>query len=455
MSSTPLSVKEKVAYGLGDTGCNFVWQTVMLFLAYYYTDVYGLSPVHMGTMFLLVRFIDAITDPLMGAMIDRTRTKHGQYRPYILWLAIPFGIACMFTFYTPDLGSTGKIIYAYASYILLTLVYTAINVPYCAMANALTSDSKERVSLQSYRFALSTAGGLIVALVALPLVELIGQGNEQKGYLGAMAVMGGGAMLLFFYCFANTKEHHTSDLATTERRSVLEDLKLLWANTQWRVLFILNIVLLTGVVLKAASTMYYVNSVMGRADLATMLMVTTMLANIVGAMASGPLLSRFNKIKAYKILIGISGLLSALMFFISPSNIVLIFAAVIILSVIQMSTTPLLWSMMSDVVDYEKSRSGRSLSGMVFSTNLFAIKAGIAIGGAMVGWILAGAGYIGGAEVQSSHTLTWINLLYTFIPGVVFASLVFIMHFYRLDENHLKTTEPQLTEQQNFSSQTV
>jgi Na+/melibiose symporter-like transporter len=180
-----------------------------------------------------------------------------------------------------------------------------------------------------------------------------------------------------------------------------------------------------------------------------------MLANIVGAMASGPLFSRFNKIKAYKILIGISGLLSALMFFISPSNIVLIFAAVIILSVIQMSTTPLLWSMMSDVVDYEKSRSGRSLSGMVFSTNLFAIKAGIAIGGAMVGWILAGAGYIGGAEVQSSHTLTWINLLYTFIPGVVFASLVFIMHFYRLDENHLKTTEPQLTEQQNFSSQTV
>ncbi len=455
MSSTPLSVKEKVAYGLGDTGCNFVWQTVMLFLAYYYTDVYGLSPVHMGTMFLLVRFIDAITDPLMGALIDRTRTKHGQYRPYILWLAIPFGIACMITFYTPDFGSTGKIIYAYASYILLTLAYTAINVPYCAMANALTGDPKERVSLQSYRFALSTAGGLIVALVALPLVELIGQGNEQKGYLGAMAVMGACAIVLFFYCFANTKEHHSSELDITERRSVLGDLKLLWGNTQWRVLFILNIVLLTGVVLKAASTMYYVNSVMGRADLATLLMVITMLANIVGAMASGPVLGRFNKIKAYKVLIGISGVLSALMFFISPSNIVLIFAVVIALSVIQMSTTPLLWSMMSDVVDYEKYRSGRSLSGMVFSTNLFAIKAGIAIGGAMVGWILAGAGYIGGAEVQSSQTLTWINLLYTFIPGVVFVSLVFIMHFYRLDEHNLKALEPQSIKEQSLSSQAV
>lgn len=449
MSTINLTVKEKVAYGLGDMGCNFVWQTVMLFLAYYYTDVYGLSPVHMGTMFLLVRFIDAITDPIMGSLVDRTRTKHGQFRPYILWMAIPFGIACMVTFYTPDLGSTGKVIYAYASYILLTLMYTAINVPYCAMANAMTNDPKQRVSLQSYRFALSTAGGLVVALVALPLVQYIGQGDEQKGYLGAMVVMGIGAMLLFFYCFANTKEHHTAELSPSKKGSTFSDVKLLWKNTQWRVLFILNIVLLTGVVLKATSTMYYVNTVMGRADLATMMMVAGMLANIVGAMASSPVLGRFDKIKTYKVLIGISGALSAAMFFIDPSNVILVFVVMIVLSVVQMSTTPLLWSMMSDVVDYEKSRSGRSLSGMVFSTNLFAIKAGIAIGGAMVGWILAGAGYVGGAELQSTQATTWINLLYTFIPGVFFFSLVFVMHFYRLDANTLELAKQQSPEQAN------
>ncbi|MGY5449450.1 glycoside-pentoside-hexuronide (GPH):cation symporter [Agarivorans sp. MS3-6] len=438
MGNVHLTVKEKVAYGLGDTGCNFVWQTVMLFLAYYYTDVYGLSPVHMGTMFLLVRFIDAITDPLMGSLVDRTRTKHGQFRPYILWMAVPFGVACMITFYTPDLGSTGKIIYAYCSYILLTLMYTAINVPYCAMANAMTDDPKQRVSLQSYRFALSTAGGLVVALVALPLVKYIGQGDEQKGYLGAMVIMGIGAMVLFFYCFANTKEHITTEVNQSQKNSAFGDIKLLWENTQWRVLFILNIVLLTGVVLKAASTMYYVNSVMGRPDLATWMMVAGMLANIVGAMASAPVLGRFDKAKTYKVLIGVSGLLSGLMFFIEPSNILLIFTVMIVLSVVQMSTTPILWSMMSDVVDYEKSRSGRSLSGMVFSTNLFAIKAGIAIGGALVGWSLAGAGYVGGAESQSSQAITWINMLYTLLPGLFFVSLVFIMHYYRLDADKLK-----------------
>ncbi|WP_295895695.1 glycoside-pentoside-hexuronide (GPH):cation symporter [uncultured Vibrio sp.] len=435
MSSIQLSIKEKIAYGLGDTGCNLVWQTVMLFLAYFYTDIYGLSPAHMGTMFLLVRFIDAITDPIMGSIVDRTKSKHGRYRPYLLWMAVPFGAACMFAFYTPDFSETGKIVYAYVSYIFLTLMYTAINVPYCAMANAMTNCSKERTSLQSYRFALSTAGGLLVAMVALPLVDVIGQGDVQKGYLGAMAIMGVGAIFLFFVSFANTEERF---LPEEEKQSVWKDLKLLFKNNQWRVLFIVNVVLLTGIVLKGASTMYYVNSVMGRPDLATTFMVVGMLANIVGAMGSAPLLGKYDKPKVYRALIVMSGLLSAVLFLVDPSNIALVFTLVILLGVIQMSSTPILWSMMSDVVDYEKTRSNRSLSGMVFSTNLFAIKLGIAIGGASVGWVLALSGYVGGAEVQSAEAMMAINLLYTVIPGVIFASLAIFMMFYRLDNAQLE-----------------
>ncbi|QIA64854.1 MFS transporter [Vibrio astriarenae] len=435
MSTIKLSVKEKIAYGLGDTGCNFVWQTVMLFLAYFYTDIYGLSPAHMGTMFLLVRFIDAVTDPLMGSVVDRTKSKHGRYRPYLLWMAVPFGIACMLAFFTPDLGETGKIVYAYASYIFLTLMYTAINVPYCAMANAMTDDSQERTSLQSYRFALSTAGGLVVAMVALPLVDVIGQGDVQKGYLGAMAIMGLGAIALFFVSFANTRERVVHE--EEDKQSVLEDLKLLMKNNQWRILFIVNTVLLTGVVLKAASTMYYVNSVMGRPDLATTLMVVGMLANIVGAIFSAPVLGKYDKPKVYRALIIASGFLSALLYLVDPSNIAMVFALVILLGVVQMSTTPILWSMMSDVVDYEKTRSNRSLSGMVFSTNLFAIKLGIALGGAGVGWILAWFGYQGGAETQTPEAINAINLLFTVIPGIFFASLAVIMMFYKLDNQKL------------------
>lgn len=436
MNSIKLSVREKVAYGLGDTGCNFVWQTVMLFLAYFYTDIYGLSPAHMGTMFLLVRFIDAVTDPLMGSVVDRTKTKHGRYRPYLRWMAIPFGLACMAAFFTPDLGETGKIVYAYVSYIFLTLMYTAINVPYCAMANAMTNDSSERTSLQSYRFALSTAGGLVVAMVALPLVDIIGQGDVQKGYLGAMAVMGLGAIALFFYSFANTKERCIPE--EEEKQSVLADLKLLMKNNQWRVLFIVNVVLLTGVVLKGASTMYYVNTVMGRPDIATMFMVAGMLANIVGAIGSAPVLGKYDKPTVYRVLIVVSGILSALLYLIDPSNVAMVFSLVILLGVIQMSTTPILWSMMSDVVDYEKTRSNRSLSGMVFSTNLFAIKLGIALGGAAVGWILAWSGYVGGAETQTPEALNAINLLYTVIPGITFVSLAVFMMFYQLDNAKLE-----------------
>lgn len=436
MNTIKLSVREKVAYGLGDTGCNFVWQTVMLFLAYFYTDVYGLSPAHMGTMFLLVRFIDAVTDPLMGSIVDRTKSKHGRYRPYLLWMAVPFGIACVFAFYTPNFGDTGKIVYAYASYIFLTLMYTAINVPYCAMANALSNDSEERTSLQSYRFALSTAGGLVVAMVALPLVGLIGDGDLQKGYLGAMAIMGAIAIALFFVSFANTKERYVPEVE--EKQSVWADLKLLLANDQWRVLFVVNIILLIGVVLKGATTMYYVNTVMGRGDLATMFMVAGMLAAIAGAMLSSPLFGKYNKPTVYRILITISGVISMLMYAVDPSNVMMIFVITIVLGLVQTATTPILWSMMSDVVDYEKTRSNRSLSGMVFSTNLFAIKLGIALGGAAVGWILAWSGYAGGAEVQTAEAVNSINLLFTIVPGVMFTSLAVFMMFYKLDQPKLK-----------------
>ncbi len=443
MNINKLSVKEKIAYGLGDTGCNFVWQTVMLFLAYFYTDIYGLSPAHMGTMFLMCRIIDAVTDPLMGSIVDRTKSKYGRYRPYLLWMAIPFGIACMLTFFTPDFGEIGKIVYAYVSYIFLILMYTAINVPYCAMANTLTNDSTERTSLQSYRFALSTAGGLVVAMVALPLVDVIGQGDVQKGYLGAMAVMGLFAIACFFYSFANTKEHFIPE--QEPKQSMLTDLKLLIKNNQWRVLFTVNVVLLTGVVLKGALSMYYVNTVMSRSDLAKAFMTVSMLANIVGAIGSAPILGNYDKPKVYKVLIFVSGILSVLLYFVDPSNIFMVFALVILLGVVQMSTTPILWSMMSDVVDYEKTRSNRSLSGMIFSTNLFAIKLGIAVGGAVVGWILAGAGYEGGTEIQTATAINAINLLFTVIPGIIFISLAVLMMFYKLDNAKLERIKAMLT----------
>ena len=227
---TQLTMKDKIGYGLGDTACGFVWQATMFLLAYFYTDVFGLSAGIMGTLFLVSRVLDAVTDPLMGLLVDRTRTRHGQFRPFLLWGAIPFGIVCMLTFYTPDFSAQGKIIYACVTYILLTLVYTFVNVPYCAMPGVITADPKERHALQSWRFFLAAAGSLAISGIALPLVSIIGKGNEQVGYFGAMCVLGLTGVVLLYVCFFTTKERYTFEVQPGS--SVAKDLKLLLGNVQ-------------------------------------------------------------------------------------------------------------------------------------------------------------------------------------------------------------------------------
>ncbi|MDR9831266.1 glycoside-pentoside-hexuronide (GPH):cation symporter [Vibrio sp. FNV 38] len=431
-----LSVREKIAYGMGDAGCAFVWQTVMLFLAYFYTDVYGLSPAHMGTMFLLVRVLDAITDPIIGAFVDRTKSKYGKYRPYLLWVAVPFAISCIGVFFTPNFGETGKLIYAYASYIFLTLMYTTINVPYCAMASSISNDPKERTSLQSYRFTITSVAGVIIVLLAMRMVDLFGHGDLQKGYIGAMSVMSSLAVVFFLCCFFNVKERYAVE--PIENGSLKDDLKCLSKNSAWRTLFIQNVIMVTGYVLKDAVIIYYVTVIMNRPDLITIFMVLGKLAGVFGAMLAVPLFGKLDKVKAYKVINVLMGLTAIVIFFVPSSQVVLIFILVIIVNFLKMSSAPFLWSMMSDVVDYEKQRSGRSLSGVIFSTNLFSIKLGVAIGGALIGWLLAAGGYVGGVDVQTDSAVTMVNSLFTIIPGVIFLVLAFIMNFYILTDDKLQ-----------------
>jgi sugar (glycoside-pentoside-hexuronide) transporter len=431
-----LTIREKFAYGTGDAGCAFVWQTVMLFLAYFYTDIYGLSPAHMGTMFLIVRILDAITDPIIGAFVDRTESKHGKYRPWLLWIAIPFAISCVGVFFTPDFGETGKIIYAYASYILLTLMYTAINVPYCAMASTLSNEPKERTSLQSYRFTLTSIAGVVIVLGAMKMVDFFGDGDLQKGYIGAMSVMSTISVVLFLFCFFNVKERYSIE-KPKENTNLADDLKCLSKNSAWKVLFSQNIVMLIGYVLKDAVIIYYVTVIMGRPDLITIFMVLGKLAGVFGAMLAVPFFGKMDKVKAYQLINVLMGITAIVIFFVPPTQVVLIFVLVVLVNFFKMCTAPFLWSMMSDVVDYEKKRSGRSLSGVIFATNLFSIKLGVALGGAGIGWLLALGGYVGGAETQVESAVTMVNALFTLIPGAIFIGLAVMMKFYILTDDTL------------------
>lgn len=435
-----ISIKEKMAYGLGDTASNIIFQTVMMFLLIFYTDVMGLSPALVGTMFLVVRVFDAITDPLMGALSDRTRTRWGQFRPYLLWLAIPFGIISVTAFTTPDLSDNGRLIYAFVTYTLLMAVYTAINIPYCALGGVITADPKERVTVQSYRFVFAMVGGLIVAAGTMPMVQWFGNGDNAKGYQLTMLAMSTLGVVLFLLCFAGTKERIA---APDQQSSFGDDLKALWQNDQWRVLCIAGLFLLTGQVLRFTLAVYYVKYFLGREDLITGFMTLGVFGSMIGVALAQPLAKRICKIKAYIGLQLIAAAICALSYFIREDQIVLAFGAFFLWKFFLDMATPLLWAKMADTIDYGQWKTGIRVTGMVYSAVVFFIKMGVALGGAMAGWLLAYYGYQADV-VQTGSSKAGILLSFTIFPAFGSLIVAFVMRWYTLNTETVEKIHLQL-----------
>ena len=428
-----ISVKEKVAYGLGDTASNFVFQTVILFLTFYYTDVVGLNPATVGSIFLLVRLIDSVTDPLMGSLADKTRTRWGAYRPYLLWMALPFALISVLAFTTPDTDYNGKLIYAIASYVLLMLMYTAINIPYSALGGVITASPLERVSVQSYRFVFAMLGGLIVSLCTLPMVNWFGAGNDARGYQLTMLTMGVVGMVLFLLCFAGTRERVLP--ADGPPSPVREQLKAVWHNDQCRVLCIVSMVLLTGIVLRNALAIYYVKYVLQRPDDVTLFVSLAMVGGILGAASAHLFTRRCDKILLYKVLqLSCAGLCIANYFLPATMWVGALVIHFLWGFVLQM-TSPLLWSKMGDVTDYGELQTGTRLTAMTFSTIVFFIKLGIALGSALAGWALAYYGYqANNIDERVSHGIT---LSFCLIPAAMSLVVVLLMRWYKLDSQRV------------------
>ena len=427
--------KEKIGYGLGDGASNIIWQTIMLFMAYFYTDVYGLSAFHMGTMFLVVRVFDAFADVYAGYLADHTRTKYGQFRPYLLWFSLPFGIFGALTFYTPDFGETGKIIYAYVSYTTLSLFYSLVNVPYCAMINNLSRDAKERVSMQSYRFAFAALGGIIVSAVALPLTKILGNGDLQKGYFYGMILMGALSTIMFLMCFAMTKERYVKEVDKTQKFSgIYKELTILLKDQNWRCIFSLNVVNLVAGILKTGGAMYFVNYYLHRPDLVSVVLSIILGAKFIGSMFTSTLYGKLDRLQAYKVAMTVQAAVMIALFFVPADYIIVTCAVIGVIHFINSTATPLQWSLLSDIIDSVERKTGKSLSGLVFSTNIFAIKIGIAIGGAIIGWLLTLGGYIGNTPVQTESATLVIRLIFTVIPAMLILSLILILKKYRSNE---------------------
>ena len=445
VTSTWLSKKEKIAYGLGDTASNIIFQTVMLFLTFFYTDIFGISPAVVGTMFLLVRIIDAVTDPLMGILADKTSSRHGHYRPYLLWLAIPFAFFSVLAFTTPDLSEQGKVIYAFVSYTFLMLAYTAINIPYSALGGVLTANPAERVSVQSYRFVFGMLGGLLVTALTIPLVGFFGQGDQAKGYQLTIAAMSVFGMVLFFICFLGTKERVSTP--PEQRIGYGSSLRQLWRNEPWRILCLAALFLLTGMVLRTTLAIYYVKYYLMMDELVTWFVTIGMIGNILGCACAQFVSNRMDKVHAYIGLQCIAAVICGLSFFIGPEQWLLACVMYFFWGFFLQMATPMLWAKMADTVDYGHWQSGVRITGLVYSSIIFFIKLGLALGGALAGWLLAFYQYQPAIE-QTAATKQGILLSFTLYPAIGSVLVALVMSRYILTQSRVQSIASELVERE-------
>jgi GPH family glycoside/pentoside/hexuronide:cation symporter len=439
-ASQKLSVVEKVGYGLGDTAANFIFQTMVMFQLVFYTDTFGITAAAAGTLLVVVRIWDAVFDPIMGAVADRTTTRWGKFRPWVLWTAVPFGIMGFLTFVTPDLAPAGKLVYAYVTYIVLMMVYSANNLPYSALSGVMTGDLGERTSLSSYRFVCAMIAQLVIQGLALPMVNYFGQGNSAKGYQFTIGFFSALAVVLFFITFATTKERIQP--APDQKASTRQHFADLASNRPWIVMFVLTFVLFVTLSMRGSVVLYYFKYYVGREDLFSLFNVLGTTATIVGIFFSKGLAVRFGKRNVF-----IGGLAGTVVFTaaflpLAPGSVALMFAAEILRQFVYGFTIPLLWAMMADVADYSEWKNHRRATAIVFAAIVFALKAGLGFGGAITGYVLAWFGYVPNAA-QTAGALDGIRYTMSAFPAVTFAVCAACLCLYTID----KASEIRITDE--------
>jgi GPH family glycoside/pentoside/hexuronide:cation symporter len=426
-----LSVREKLGYGLGDTASHFVWDMVGFWILIFYTDTLGSSAAAAGTIMLIARLWDMASDPLMGIIADRTETRWGKFRPYLLWVAAPYAVLAVMAFSTPSLGPTGKVVYAGVTYMLLMTAYTAINLPYSALGAVMTADGFERASLNTYRFVCAFAGQLVVTGLALTLARQLGGGNDAKGYQLTLVVFGAISFVFFMIAFASSTERIQPP--ATQRSSLREDLRILLANTPWIVLSAVGLVSFVMFALQNASLAFYFKYHVGHAENVQLFNVIGSVALIAGLPFSRPLSMRFGKRNVFVGSSLLSGVAFSLIFLAGAQNIPVIYALNILGKLTYAPAVPLLWTMLADTADYSEWTTGRRATGLFFSASTFAQKAGWGIGGALAGWFLAAFGYVEQSAVQTAEAVTGIRLMVSIFPGILSIVCAALLICYRID----------------------
>jgi GPH family glycoside/pentoside/hexuronide:cation symporter len=429
-----LTYLEKIGYGSGDAAVNIVISAMFLIISIFYTDVFGLDPKHMGIMFLIVRFIDAFTDPMMGMITDKVTTRHGRYRPYFLWLAVPFGISVFLTFSTPDFSYNMKLVWAYSTYILVTIMFTSVTIPYISLISVLTESPSERLSANGYRLFFAKVAAFAVSIVVPILAEWWGSGDTARGYQMAMGVMAVFGTLLFLFCFATTTERVEYRV---DRKPFRKQVALLLRNDQWILLGAVCITGTTGYVIRNSVAAYYAKYYLGGdAALISTFLGTGVAAAILAMIASTWITKFYCKINLFRYTQLAVGVLSVIMYFaVDQGNVAMALVLYFLISFVVDLHAPVFWSAIAEAVDYGHAKTGERVAGLAFGLISFCQKAGMGIAGFFVGVLLSYFGFVANVE-QSSGTLNGIALMLCVIPGFFHALMGIMMFFYRITDSY-------------------
>ena len=429
-----LSFLEKVGFGAGDAASNMLFNPITMFLSFFYTDIFGLAPAVVATMFLVVRMFDAFFDPIYGSWMDNRRSKYGRYRKWMAVFTVPFAISCLIMFYTPDLSETAKIAYAFATYLLLSILYSCVNIPYCSLGGVITADPVDRVSCQKFRFIGAGLASLFCTFTLLPLVGYLGGGDRATGFFYTISIFAVIAVFLFFFCFFYTRER-IQPREDEIGESFFTSFKKIIHNDQWLVSISLMFLDCIPSFVRGAVSIYFAKYVLGFDDFAASVFLTLgICANIVGAYLTSVFTNRWCKVTVYKAVKIVCIVLSLLLFIIPSDQVVLIYIVFIILSVIHQIAAPIIWSFIGDVDDYGEWKLHQRASGLCASGHLFTLKVALAVGGALVGMVLSMTGYEANLTEQSETAIHGIYALMTWIPAIGYLVTFLVTQFlYKLN----------------------
>ena len=450
-NSTRLAFSEKFGYGLGDMAANFVFQAMMALQLNFYTDTFGLTPAQAGTMFLVVGLGAAAFNPVMGVIADRTETRWGRFRPWLLWTAVPFGVIGVLTFTTPDLSAPAKLIYAWVTYLLLRLIYTMNNVPYASLTGVMTDDPNERTSIASYRQLFANAAGFIVQSLAIPMVVFLGHGSSARGYQLTMGIFLVTSVAMFLIAFAVSKERIQPD--PRQKTSVGRDLADLMKNGPWIALFLVTTFYFIALMIRGSLMLPYFKYCAGNQLLFSWFNGFGLTALLIGVACSTALTKRIGKRTLFFWSMVLTGVFCIALFFLPPTAVTPIFTLEVVRQFVYGCSGPVLWAMMGDVADFGEWKTGRRATGTVTAAVVFALWIGLALGGAIAGWLLSLYGYQSNA-VQTEHALLGIRLIASVYAGVAFLASAVCLLFYGITMKLNMTISHDLAERRKgYSSQ--